>query len=139
MRAVRHGQHIRHMSFRRRVDDGDVDLVVDDVQHLGDEDAAVEYDRFAGLQVNIDVVMPLLETGDGLAEQVDIVVAAGDVMPAPEVDPLHVRNMTCEPFLETFQYPHEYIGALLAECMEMKTGDTCHVGTVKVSWVDAET
>ena len=138
MRTVRHGQDIGHLGFGRGIDNGDLYLVADGVQHLGDENAAVEDNRLPWLQVNCDVAVSLPETVDCFAEQVEIVVAAGDMVPAAEVDPLHLREIFPETLLEAFEHPHQNIRPLFAERVKMESGDAAQINAFKIFRSHAE-
>ena len=69
------------------VGDGHGKAVVEGVEDLAHQDAGIERDGLAGLQIDLDPVAFVdlaQEGGQGL----DVVIRAGDVVAAAEVEPL---------------------------------------------------
>ena len=67
-----------------------------------------------------------------------IVIRAGDVVAAAEVDPLHLRQVLAEFRLDGLERDGERIGALLAERVEVQALKACDSALIKVAQAHAE-
>jgi hypothetical protein len=91
----------------------------DDVQHFGDEQARVQRDRLARLQVHLKPYSSCIRRNAAL-EPVDVVAGAGDVVPAAEIDPLHLSKPRPELLLDGLQRRFQRVRVLLAQRVEVQ-------------------
>lgn len=117
-RTVGHLDDVGHVAGGRGIEDSDGVLLLD-VEHLGDEEAGVQRDGLAGLDVDRQAVR-LLHVSDALLEERDVVAFLRDVVAAAEVDPLHLRQILAEFLLDGLEGDGERVGALLAERVEVQ-------------------
>ncbi len=91
-RAIGRLDNVGHVAGGRYVSDGDRHAVVDDVQDFADQDASVERHRLARFDVEFKAGLNLdpLEEGDQI---IDLIVGAGDMMAAAEVQPFKAADM----------------------------------------------
>ena len=135
-RAIRHFDDVGHVAGSRGVEDGDGVLLLD-VEHLGDEEARVERDGLAGLDVDRQAVL-LLHAADALLQEGNVVACLRDVVAAAEVDPLHLRQVLAEFRLDRLERDGERIGALFAERVEVQTLKACDSALIKVAQAHTE-
>lgn len=136
-RAVGHLDDVGHVAGGRGVEDGDGVLLLD-VEHLGDEEAGVQRDGLAGLDVDGQAVL-LLHVADALLEKRDVIARLRDMVAAAEVDPLHPRQVLAELRLDGFERDGERVGALLAERVEVQAFKPLEGALVEVAQPHAET
>ena len=108
------------MALRRTVQNGDVHAVVHDLQDARTKVPRVECNRLARLQIHLHAVA-ICEPLDGLLQESNIVARLGDMVPAAEIEPLHLRKIRPELALERRDGRRQVLGALLAERVEMQT------------------
>ena len=118
-RAVGHLQHIGHVAGGRGVQNGHIHAVVPRLQHPGVQEAGVEHHGLAGLQVDLHpVALPQApHQGDQL---LPVVVLPGDVVAAPQIEPLQALEIGTELLLEGHQSGLQVVGVLLAQGVEVK-------------------
>src|SRR3546814_2253422 len=77
------------------IGDADRDAIVEQVEDFADENAGVERDRFAGLDHHVAVGLGAhpFQEGDEVAR---LIIGAGDVVTAAEIDPLQRRDRSEE-------------------------------------------
>jgi len=109
------------------VEDGEVERVLREVEDGAGEDAGVEGDGFAGLEVDVEVVFGA-EGLDNADEAVDVVARAGDVMAATKVDPFEAGEEFGEFLLEGGDGVLEGVAVLLAERVEMQAVEAIEIG-----------
>ena len=85
-RAVWHLQHIRHMAGGGRIQNGNLSAVFDDIEHGAAQDACVQRDGLARLQIDLQPIA-LLDAVDAALEPRNVIARPGDVVPAAEVQP----------------------------------------------------
>ena len=122
-RRIRHLQHIGHVARRAHVQDRVRDAVRArrlDLEHGCLQRARIERHRLARLQVNREMWIAALEIQKQLHQPVHVVVGARDVVPAAEVDPLHLRQQIAELRLEPRQHLAQLLHPLLAQAVEVK-------------------
>ena len=135
-RTVGHLDDVGHVAGGRSIEDGDGVLLLD-VEHLGDEEAGVQRDGLAGLDVDRQAVR-LLHVADALLEERDVVAFLRDVVAAAEVDPLHLRQVLAELRLDGLEGDGERVGALLAERVEVQALKSLDGTLIKVAQPHAE-
>ena len=135
-RTVGHLDDVGHVAGGRGIEDSDGVLLLD-VEHLGDEEAGVQRDGLAGLDVDGQTVL-LLHMADALLEERDIVALFRDVVAAAEVDPLHLRQVLAELRLDGLERDGECVGALLAERVEVQALKSLECTLVEVAQPHAE-
>ena len=135
-RTVGHLDDVGHVAGGRGVEDGDGVFLLD-VEHLGDEEAGVQRDGLAGLDVDRQAVL-LLHMADALLEERDVIAFLRDVVAAAEVDPLHLRQILAELRLDGLERDGERVGALLAERMEVQAFKPFDGALVEVAQTHAE-
>ena len=89
---------------------------VEDGRH---EIARVQRPRLARLQVDLYAV-GLLHPGDAALQRGQVVIRAGDVVPAAKIQPLHLRQQVAETRLHGVQRCGQRVGVLLAEGVEVQ-------------------
>lgn len=136
-RTVGHLDDVGHVAGGRGIEDSDGVLLLD-VEHLGDEEAGVQRDGLAGLDVDRQAVL-LLHVADALLEERDIIAFLRDVVAAAEVDPLHLRQVLAKLRLDGLERDGERVGALLAERVEVQTFKAIDGALVEVAQPHAET
>ncbi len=119
--AVGHFQHVGHVSGGTGVEDGDVDVVVDEIENGGHEMARVERDSLAGFEIDLYVVI-VCEFFKERDQAVDVVAGASDVMAAAEVNPLDVGQEVSEFFDECVSGAFERVEATFAEGVKVQAG-----------------
>ena len=78
--------------------------------------------RFAWFEINVDAV-GVAQTTHGGDEGVDVVIGAGDVVAAAEVEPFHLVQEVAEVALDDSEGFDEGVDVLLAESVEMEAVD----------------
>ena len=118
LRSIRHLDHIRHMAGGGGVENRQVHAVPGQVQHLGHHHPGLVGDGFARLQIHLDIVLgsERLDTGN---QVVHLVIGAGDVVAAAEVDPLHPVQQVAKFLLHDIQGAFKRREVLLTQGVEM--------------------
>ena len=120
--AIRHNDRIGHMRFRRGVEYGDIDTVMNDIEHRCDQYARLPAHRFAGLEIDVDVVTRF-EFADQRNEFFSVVSFLGDMVSAAEIDPLHMRYDVAEFRFERCKDFFECVAVLFAKSVKMESLD----------------
>ncbi len=107
------------MTGGRYIEDGDVHLVVDHVQHFAYQHSGTDGYRFARLQVDLQAVFPL-EILYQLNQSINVVPFAGDVVPSTQVEPLHARQELAEFLFKYRGRPLQRLEQLFAEGVEVQ-------------------
>ena len=134
---VGHFQHVGHVARHAQIQDGHGHVGLHHVQHGGCKPARVQGHGFARLQIDLRMVTvpPVRKQA---AEQVQVVVRPGDVVPAAHVDPAALGQPGAEFFLHGGQGALQGVGVLLAKGMEMQAGDALQSRGVKIFAPDAQ-
>ena len=118
--AVGHGEGVGHMGFGADIQDGDVDAVVDNIQYRCHQGARLPPHRFTGLQIDLHTVVAGFEVANHVDQAIHVVIFAGDVVAAAEVDPLHLWDIGTELLLKRRQHPFQGIHILLTKGVEVQ-------------------
>ena len=110
---------------------GEVSRRENSPQNFGDQGSGVQGHGLARLQVDRDIV-GALHMLDAPAQGVDIVVVPGDMVAAPEIDPLHAVHELPELVLHRGQGPGQGVGVLFAQGVEMQARNAVQVFLPKV-------
>jgi hypothetical protein len=76
------------MGRGRGVQNRDFDSVFNHIEDARNEDSGIECDRFPRFEIDLGSIF-FSEPGYQAAEPIDIVIGTADMMPPPEIDPLH--------------------------------------------------
>ena len=101
------------------------------LQHAGDEEARVEYDGLARLEVHLHVVC-LPQPAHNADQPLNVVILPRDVVTAAQVEPLHPRKIRTELFLERGHRLLERVGILFAERVKVQAVKEGQNALVKV-------
>jgi hypothetical protein len=112
--------------------------VVERVHHSRHEHAGAERDRFAGLEVDLDLGMARTELAHDADESIDLVVGARDVMTAAEVDPLHAIDEVAELGLERGDRTLEGVAVVLTQRVKVQAIEAVEVARADVAARGAE-
>ena len=108
------------MRAHAHVQDGDVHLVVHEVDDVCHQFAGLPADGFAGFHDDLEVRIARLEIIQQLHQLVPVVVLARDVVAATEVHPLHLRQVLAEMFFESGEHAFQCVGVLFAQRVEVQ-------------------
>jgi len=123
IRAVGHLQRVGHMTGGRCVKNRLVESIPGEVQYLGDQYAAADGDRFAGLEVYLHTIL-FAELANRRSQLVDLVAGPGDVVPAAEIHPLHRAKQVTEFLFDGLQGALEGWKVLFAQGVKMQPADS---------------
>ena len=124
--AVGHFEDVGHVAGGGDIEDGEVQRVLRQVEDGAGEDAGVEGDGFAGLEVNVELMF-FAEVLDDADEAVDIVAGAGDVVAAAEVDPFQAGEKLGEFLLEGGDGVLKRVAVLFAEGVEVEAVEAVEI------------
>ena len=120
-RAVGHLNDVRGVAGCGHIQNGKAGIsIVQGVQHGGNQIARVQRPSLAGLQIHLHAVL-LPHREDAAFQRIKGVARAGDVVPAAEVEPLHLGQQVCKFFLHRCQRHRQRIRVLLAQGVEVQT------------------
>ena len=117
--AVGHFQNVGHVAGGGGIENGDGHVGLHHVEHRGDEYACVEGHGFTGFQIDLHVI-GIPHMFDAAAQKLDVVIGAGDVVAAAEIDPFHAGKIRAEMFFHGFERAFQAVGILFAQGMEMQ-------------------
>ena len=110
------------MARGRRIQNGDLSAVFHDIEHGGAQDARVQRDGLARLQIDLQAIA-LLDAVDAALEPRNVIARPGDVVPAAEVQPAQSGEKLAEACLDGVQRRLQRIGILLAERVEVQAAE----------------
>lgn len=124
-RGVGHLYDIGRMTCRRHVEDDIRDAVSAAGLHLkhgGMELAGIKRDSLAGFEIDVEMI-GLADVADASLEERDVIVGAGDVMSAAEVEPPQPVEICAELLFDSIECRLQIVGVLLAKRVEVQTVD----------------
>ena len=125
------------MAGRRGVENGDVLAVFHGFEHGRYQIAGVQHDGLARLQINLHAVL-IAQVRDAADERFHVVIGAGDVVTAAEVEPLHALHVAAEAHFERRDRAHEVVRVLFAEGVEVEAFDAVEHIRLEIRFGNAE-
>ena len=137
-RGVGHLQHVRHMAGGGSVQNSHRQIGRHDVQHGRLQITGVQRHRLAWFQIYLQVVFGG-QPRQALFQRRQVVIRAGNVVAAAQVQPAHLRQILPEFLLQRRHGGDESVAVLLAERVHMQAVQQRQQARVEVAGAHAQT
>lgn len=108
------------MAGGRGVQNGNLHPIVHRFQNAAHQKTGMVNGRFAGFQINLHIIA-VAKMLDDRNQARNVVIRAGDMMTAAEVEPVQLVQIFAEAFFKSFGSRFQVIGVLLAEGVEVQS------------------